>query len=149
MNTLRWEWGGATTAVLSARPSGVPLLCCRYCSAPPTDRWSSWTATAGCWPTSCCTSRMASSACPGTTLPSWWRTAARATPTRTTTPRPKVALRGGQEEKDPFPSGRVLSGMQGRAGPPSLWPGWDCHLPLCHRFSQNQWSGGLALHWFS
>lgn len=77
----------------SPHPSGVLVVACRCCLAQLMGRWSSWTAMAGCWPTSSCTSLMASSACPGTTLPSWWRTAVRATPTRTTTPLPKVAGR--------------------------------------------------------
>lgn len=56
------------------------------------DRLSSWTAMAECWPMCSFMSQMASSACPGTTPASWWRTAARATRTPTTIPRHKVVL---------------------------------------------------------
>lgn len=89
LNKFKWRVL-PETAVLSPGPSKVLVLGCRCCLARPTGRWSSWTATAGCWPTCSCTSPMASSACLGTAPPSWWRTAARATQTQTTTPRPKV-----------------------------------------------------------
>lgn len=64
----------------------------RYCLALLMDRLSSWTAMAECWPTCSFMSQMASSACPGTTPASWWRTAARATRTPTTIPHRKVVL---------------------------------------------------------
>lgn len=44
-----------------------------------------------CWPTFCCMSRMASSACPGTVPVFWWRTAVRVTQTLTTTLHHKVS----------------------------------------------------------
>lgn len=47
-----------------------------------------------CWPIYCCMSRMASSACPGTTPVSWWRTAVKATQTLMTTPHHKVCCLG-------------------------------------------------------
>ena len=62
----------------------------RYCLALLMDRLSSWTAMAECWPTCSFTSQMASSACPGTTPASWWRTAVRATRTLMTIPHRKV-----------------------------------------------------------
>lgn len=43
-----------------------------------------------CWPTYCCMSRMASSACPGTTPVFWWRTAVRAILILMTIPHLKV-----------------------------------------------------------
>lgn len=67
--------------------------CCvvpRCCLALLMDRWSSWTAMAECWPTCSFMSQTESSTCPGTTPASWWRTAARATPTPTTIPHHKV-----------------------------------------------------------
>lgn len=64
----------------------------RYCLALLMDRLLSWTAMAECWPMCSFTSQMASSACPGTTPASWWRTAARATRTPMTIPHRKVVL---------------------------------------------------------
>lgn len=65
----------------------------RYCLALLMDRLSSWTAMAECWPTCSFMSQMGSSACPGTTPASWWRTAARVTRTLTTIPHHKVVVR--------------------------------------------------------
>lgn len=64
----------------------------RYCLALLMDRLSSWTAMAECWPTYSFMSQMASSACPGTTPASWWRTAVRVIQTPMTILHHKVVL---------------------------------------------------------
>lgn len=84
----RWIWRRAPWLTFGGTEGCCVIF--RYCLALLMDRLLSWTATGACWPTCSFTSQMASSTCPGTTPASWWRTAARATPTPTTIPHHRV-----------------------------------------------------------